>query len=119
MQGTLYTAAVALVVSATAIGVYDRLLAQRPRPMATADVAGVYNRGQAEFTRQVAEATDDAARDKAVDDAKKFGVRLEKALGALTHECGCLVITRSAILGTTPEMPDLTERLHAMVARND
>lgn len=118
-QGTLFTVGVAVVVSATALGVYDRLLSPRARPIATADVAGVYGAKQAEFTRKVAEASDDVARDKAVADAKNFGVRLEKALTALTQECACLVITRSAILSTTPDMLDLTERLQAMVARDE
>jgi hypothetical protein len=118
-QGTLFTVGVAVVVSATLLGVYDRLLSSRPRPMATADVARVYGDKQAEFTRKVAESTDDVSRDKAVADAKNFGVKLEKALTALTQECACLVISRSAILSATPEMVDLTERLQAMVARDD
>lgn len=118
-QGTLFTVTVAVLVSATSIGVYDRLLAQRPRPIATADVAGVYSTKQAEFARKVAEATDDAGRDKAVADAKNFGVRLEKSLAALTQECACLVITRSSILGATPDMRDFTGQLQAMVARDD
>jgi hypothetical protein len=118
-QGTVFTVAVAAVVSATTIGVYDRLLAHRPRPIATADVAGVYSTKQSEFARKVAEATDDSGRDKAVADAKSFGLKLEKALASLTQECACLVITRSAILGATPEMRDLTEQLQAMVARDE
>jgi hypothetical protein len=117
--GTVFTAAVAAVVSVTSIGIYDRLVLQRPRPMAIADVARVYSDGQAEFQRKVSEAADDAARDKAVTEAKEFGKKLEKALAVLTQDCGCLVLSRSAVLDKTPEMVDLTAQLKVMVARDE
>lgn len=118
-QSTLFTVAVAAVVSVTSIGVYDRLFAQPPRAMATADVARVFADQQAAFAKQVTDATDDAQRDKAVLAAKDFAARLEKALATLTHDCRCLVISRSSILGPTPDMPDLTDQLQAMVKRHE
>ncbi len=44
----------------------------------------------------------------AIERAASFGAEVSKIIEALPQECGCLVLTRGAVLGSGAQLVDLT-----------
>jgi hypothetical protein len=69
--------------------------------------------------RVMAVLTKASATEKDRKDATDFGVQFAAAFPAaldrLTQECGCLVLTRSAVAGVPPNAVDLTPALKQMM----
>jgi hypothetical protein len=50
----------------------------------------------------------DAERLMAIQRAAAFGAEVSKVIESLPQECGCLVLTRGAVLGSGAQLVDLT-----------
>ena len=106
---------IAALVVAGAIAAYDRLVVRPGQRLGVVDLSEVYRQKEAEFTQIVTRATSEYERDQAIVMARDFAQRLPAALEELPRECGCLVVLRSAVAGTSPRTIDLTARLRQKV----
>lgn len=106
---------IAALVVAGAIAAYDRLVVRPGQRLGVVDLSEVYRQKEAEFTQIVTRAASEHERDQAIVMARDFAQRLPAALEELPRECGCLVVLRSAVAGTSPRTIDLTARLRQKV----
>lgn len=104
-----------LVVVSAALTAYDRLVLRPALVIGVVDVAEVYRAKEAEFTQILTKASSEEDRQKALFMARTFAQRLPLALEELPHECGCLVVLKSAVAGATPNTVDLTTVLRRKV----
>ena len=85
-------------------------MVQEQRPsFAVLDVAELYRVKE----RQVAAVlvkrdASDAERTAAIQRAAAFGSEVSTLIAALPAQCGCLVLTRGAVVGAGARLPDLT-----------
>jgi hypothetical protein len=107
----LATLLTTLVAMAAAIAAYDRWIVRPALRVGIVDLSEIYRQKEAEFTLTLTKAGSDDERHKAVAMARRFAQRLPVALDELPHECGCLVVLRSAVAGATPRAIDLTSHL--------
>ena len=102
------------VVSAT-LSAYDRLILRPALVIGVVDVAEVYRAKEAEFTQMLTKASSEEDRQKALFMARTFAQRLPLALEELPRDCGCLVVLKAAVAGSTPNTVDLTAVLRRKV----
>ena len=111
---------VTLLVVASSLAAYDRLVLRPALVIGVVDVAEVYRAKEAEFTQILTKALSqprsEEDRQKALVMARAFAQRLPLALDELQRECNCLVILRTAVAGPTPNTIDLTAQLRRKVA---
>ena len=115
MKALLPNAALALLIVAGALAAYDRLVVRPGQVIGLVDVGEIYRQKEAEFTQLLTRAGSDGERDKAFAMARSFSQRLPLALEELPHDCGCLVVLKSAVAGPTPRTLDLTAQLRRKV----
>lgn len=106
-----------LLISAGALYAYDRLQVQPALRLGVVDVGEVYRHKEAEFTRLLTQASSDEERQRALEVARVFAQRLPLALEALSRDCGCLVLLRSAVVAPSSRTVELTDRLQALLER--
>jgi hypothetical protein len=111
MAPLLLHAAFTLLVVLGTLAAYDRVVARPAQRVGVVDVGEVYRQKEAEFTRLLTRATNDADREKAFALARSFSQRLPIALEELPRDCACLVMLNSAVVGRTPRTVDLTALL--------
>lgn len=104
-----------LLAMAAALAAYHHWIVRPALRVGIVDLGEVYRHKEAEFTHTLTKAVSDDERLQAMASARRFAHRLPVALDELTHECGCLVVLRSAVAGATPRTVDLTSRLKHMV----
>ena len=102
------------VVSAT-LSAYDRLILRPALVIGVVDVAEVYRAKEAEFTQMLTKGSSEEDRQKALFMARTFAQRLPLALEELPRDCGCLVVLKAAVAGSTPNTVDLTAVLRRKV----
>ena len=115
MKALLPNAALALFIVAGALAAYDRWVVRPGQVIGLVDVGEIYRQKEAEFTQLLTRAGSDGERDKAFAMARSFSQRLPLALEELPHDCGCLVVLKSAVAGPTPRTLDLTAQLRRKV----
>lgn len=87
-------------------------LTPRAPVFAVLDVAGVIEAKQLQVTSAMMDpGLKPADRDQALQEAQAFGPRLEAAIDALQHRCGCTLLTRNAFV-SKPDL-DYTDELLA------
>jgi hypothetical protein len=110
---------VTLVVMAASLAAYDRWVLRPALVIGVVDVAEVYRAKEAEFTqiltKTLSQPHSEEDRQKALSMAKTFAQRLPAALDELPRECGCLVLLKTAVAGSTPNTVDLTPQLRRKV----
>jgi hypothetical protein len=111
----LLQALVATLIVAAALAIYDRRVIRPGQRIGVVDVGEVYRQKEAEFTSILTRAGSEGERDQAMVMARAFAQRLPVALEELPRECGCLVVLRSAVAGSTPRTVDLTAVLRRKV----
>lgn len=111
MSSVLASGLVSALVAGGALATYDRFVIAPARQIGIVDLGEVYRAKEAEFARMLAQGTSDEERQRALIVARQFAARLPRALEELPRECGCLVVLRSALAGTTPYSIDLTASL--------
>lgn len=85
----------------------------------TVDIAALYAEKEAEVTAALLRSDASAAqRAQALQAAADYGTQIARALQTLSTDCGCLVLTRGALIGVPPgaSWTDLTPSLRAALA---
>ncbi len=85
----------------------------------TVDIAALYAEKEAEVTAALLRSDASAAqRAQALQAAADYGTQMTRALQTLSTNCGCLVLTRGALIGVPPgaSWTDLTPSLRAALA---
>ena len=81
---------------------------QRPT-FGTLDVAELYRLKESQVAAVLVKRDiGDLERAMAIQRAAVFGAEVSKLIEALPQECGCLVLTRGAVLGSGAQLVDLT-----------
>jgi hypothetical protein len=111
MRALLLHGALSVLTAAAALAAYDHWIIRPALRVGIVDVGEVYRQKEAEFTLILTKAVSDDERQKAMAMARVFAQRLPRALDELPRECGCLVVLKSAVAGTTPRTVDLTAHL--------
>lgn len=104
-------ALVSLIVVTGALLAYDRQVIRPARTIGVVDLADVYRVKEDEFSRRLTAARSEEERQATLQMARSFAQRLPVALETLPAECGCLVVLKASVAGTTPYTVDLTARL--------
>lgn len=94
-----------------ALAAYDHWVIRPELRIGVVDVGEVYRQKEAEFTLILTRAGSDDERQRAMVIARRFAQRLPVALDELPLECGCLVVLKSAVAGSTARTVDLTAQL--------
>jgi len=115
MKALLANAVLALAIMGGSLAVYDRMVVRPGQLLGVVDVGEVYRQKEAQFTLILTQAASEGEREKAFALARAFSQRLPLALEELPRDCGCLVVLRSAVAGTTPRTVDLTALLRRKV----
>jgi hypothetical protein len=115
MKTLLLQAVATMLIVAAAIGLYHRQVVRPSLRIGLVDVGEVYRQKEAEFTLILTKAVGDEERQRAMVMARSFAQRLPIALEELPHDCGCLVVLKSAVAGPTPQTVDLTAHLKRKV----
>lgn len=102
--------AINTVVSlALAAGVAAWMQRTQKPTFGTLDVAALYRLKEAQVAAVLVKRdSGDAERILAIQRAAIFGAELSKLIDTLPEECGCLVLTRGAVLGSGAQLIDLT-----------
>jgi hypothetical protein len=104
-------AALSLLVTACGLLAYDRLVVRPSRAIGIVDVAEVYRLKEAEVASLITGSGSDEEHQRAMAQADTFAHRLPMALEELPRDCQCLVILRSAVVGSSANARDLTPLL--------
>lgn len=110
----LATAVVSSLVTGIGLAAYDRWGLRPPLVIGTVDLAEVYRAKETQFMQLLTASGGEDERQQALDMARSFSQRLPAALDELPRECACLVIVRSAVVGS-PHALDLTPALRRKV----
>ena len=116
MKALLAQALVSLVIVCVALVAYDRAVRRPAARIGLIDV-GELARLKDDRVLEVltkAGATEDDKK-AAVAFGTRFATAFPQALEELSHECDCLVLSRSAVAGSPPNAVDLTPRLRQKV----
>ncbi|WP_114471894.1 hypothetical protein [Pseudorhodoferax soli] len=105
---------VAAIVSAGFLATYDRQVLRPALSIGTVDLAEVYRAKEAQFTQLLTASSGEEDRQRALALAHIFAQQLPAALDELPHECRCLVVVQSAVIGG-PRTRDLTPALRRKV----
>ena len=82
--------------------------AQQPR-FGTLDVAELYSLKESQVAALLVKRDiGDTERALAIQRASAFGGEVSKLMATLPDDCGCLVLTRGAVLGSGAQLIDLT-----------
>jgi hypothetical protein len=110
----LGTATVSALVAGSGLAVYDRWVLRPAVSIGTVDLAEVYRAKEAQFTQLLTATGSEEQKQQALALARSFSQRLPAALDELPRECGCLVVLRTAVVGS-PHAQDLTPALRRKV----
>jgi len=106
--------AVSAAVAGAGLGAYDRWVLRPSLAIGTVDLAEVYRAKEAQFTQLLTATGSEEQKQQALALARSFSQRLPAALDELPRECGCLVVLRTAVVGS-PHALDLTPALRRKV----
>lgn len=95
---------------------YHKRVVEPGQRFGVIDVAEIWRIKEAQFSDATRGGAADPQRAKAMEIAQQFAQRLPAALDELAHECGCVVLARSAIVAHNGNAVDLTPALLSKVA---
>jgi hypothetical protein len=85
---------------------------QSRQKIATLDIAEIYRLKESQFSAILTKpGASEAERAQAIEQARAFGAELASLTQSLPRECGCLVLTKGAIVGGGANIPDLTSQV--------
>lgn len=111
MKPLLSHLALTVCVVALALTLYDRLVMRPAQQIGVVDLGAVYRAKEAQFAQLLTQSENDVARQQALALATAFAQRLPAALDELPHDCQCLVVLKSAVIGGNGNTVDLTAQL--------
>jgi len=82
-------------------------------PIAKVDILGIVNSQQKSLAAKLKPGMDEKAQAELIDQAKRFGSRLDAALAQVASECRCTLINSVAIIKDAPSgtLRDYTQRV--------
>lgn len=102
---------VAVLASAATLGAYDRLVARPARTVGVVDSLSVLRLEEQRLAGQMVGNMSAEQKEQVAMQARAFAREFPRALEQIAIDCGCLVVDRSAVIGTPPHMVDLTPEL--------
>lgn len=98
------------LLSAACIAAYALWFATgSAKPIAVLDVGELYRLKESQVAALLVKPnTTDADRVLALQGASAFGLEVTRLIQALPEECRCLILARGAVVGSAPQLPDLT-----------
>ena len=115
MKSFAWNLAATFVIVALSLLAYDRFVMRPAQQIGIVDLGEVYRAKEAEFGQMLAKSGSEEERQRALVMAQQFAQRLPLALEELPRDCGCLVVLKSAVAGSTPNSVDLTSLLKKKV----
>ncbi|WOB11133.1 hypothetical protein [Piscinibacter gummiphilus] len=106
-------ALISILCSACVLLAYDRVVARPSQQIGVVDLAEVYRSKEAQFAQLLSSSKTDADRKTAHEAATSFARDLTTALEELPRDCRCLVMLKTAVVGRTPNVVDLTPTLRS------
>ena len=100
---------------AVGIAAYDRLVLRPMLVIGVVDAATVFNAKQEQYVKAIAASRTDIERRQAISDAERFVPRFAAVLAQLPQECACLVVDKTAVIGSRATLIDLTPLLRKKV----
>ena len=109
----LVCALLSLANAAAMLAIYHAWNAGHTRQkIATLDIAEIYRLKESEFSAILMKpGASEADRAQAIERARAFGAELAALTQSLPRECGCLVLTKAAVVGGDGNIPDLTQEV--------
>ena len=104
---------VSALISACFVLAYDRLVFRPSNRIAIVDLSEVYRAKEAQYAQILTSSKSDDERKDALATATTFARRLPVALDELPKECNCLVMLKTAVVGSSAHLIDLTPVLKA------
>ena len=117
MKTIALSVALSTLLATCGLVAYDRIVVRPGRLVGVVDVSEVYRTKEAEFAALLTASKSDEERQRALELAGAFAMRLPAALDELPVACQCLVMLKSAVAGNTANTVDLTALLKAKVER--
>lgn len=102
---------VTVLASAATIGAYDTLVGRPARTIGVVDSLAVLRLEEQRLTGQIVGDMSAEQKEHVAMRAQAFAREFPRALNQIATDCGCLVVDRSAVIGTPPHMIDLTPEL--------
>lgn len=100
---------------AIGIAAYDRLVLRPMLVIGVVDAANVFNAKQEQYVKAMTSSHTDIERRQAISDAERFVTSFATALAQLPEECQCLVVDKTAVIGSRTTLIDLTPLLRKKV----
>ncbi|WP_257626444.1 hypothetical protein [Janthinobacterium sp. NKUCC06_STL] len=100
---------------AIGIAAYDRLVLRPMLVIGVVDAANVFNAKQEQYIKAMTSSHTDIERRQAISDAERFVTSFATALAQLPDECQCLVVDKTAVIGSRTTLIDLTPLLRKKV----
>ncbi|PKB13841.1 hypothetical protein CLU91_5466 [Janthinobacterium sp. 64] len=100
---------------AIGIAAYDRLVLRPMLVIGVVDAANVFNAKQEQYLKAMTTSHTDIERRQAISDAEQFVTSFAAALAQLPEECACLVVDKTAVIGSRTTLIDLTPLLRKKV----
>lgn len=111
MKAMLIQLLVAVAASAAMLGAYDGLVARPARKLGVVDTLSLFRLEEAQLASLMARDTSTAQRERMAARAHAFAEQFPRELEQIATDCGCVVVERSALIGTPPHLVDLTPEL--------
>ena len=111
MRTIALNALIAAVVSVATLATYDRLIVQPRRTLGVVDSLAVFRLEEQRLAGMMTSEMRPEQRERVAAQARSFAQKFPLALEQIAIDCRCLVVERSAIVGTPPHMVDLTPEL--------
>jgi len=111
MRTIALNALIAAVVSVATLATYDRLIVQPRRTLGVVDSLAVFRIEEQRLAGMMTRDMSAEQRERVATQARAFAQKFPLALEQIAIDCRCLVVERSAVVGTPPHMVDLTPEL--------
>lgn len=102
---------VATLVSLATVAAYERLVARPARTIGVVDALSVLRLEEQRLAGQMVRDMSVEQKERVAMRARTFARDFPRVLDQIAMDCGCLVVDRSAVVGTPPHMVDLTPEL--------
>lgn len=103
-KSSALTLLAAAFLVAVALAAYHRFVAAPSHRLAVVDISEIYRAKETQLTKV-------GNAQAAVDSARAFSERLPVALAELPHDCNCLVVVKTTVIGKPDGVLDLTDLL--------
>lgn len=111
MKAMLIHTMVAAAVSAVMLCAYDGFIARPARKLGVVDTLALFRLEETQLAGLMARDASTGQRERMAARAHAFAEQFPRELEQIATDCGCMVVERSALIGTPPHLVDLTPEL--------